>query len=382
MAPPRSRPLRVLSIPAEHSYVERCRPDGVSGVRPEAHRRGGTTSWSPSPALEPAWLAAHRGEFDVVHLHFGFDHLTPDDVRDWIEALRDLRVPLVFTVHDLRNPHHDSPERHDAHLDLLVPAAAAVITLTRSAADVIDRRWGRTATVIPHPHVAELGDRIELGEPGGRLLGEDAGARPVAGIHLKDLRRNVVEPSRLVAAAAWGAQAAGGRLRVDLHPGVIDRPELAGVRQLAAAGEIDLRPHPRFDDRALIDYLTGLDVSVLPYRFGTHSGWLEACRDVGTRVVAPSCGFYGDQWSETVIYRADEEAGLDESSLADAVREALLMPAPAISSQARLAEAAAVRDQHAHLYGQLYGQLSAALDVDGTPAAGWAAPGAGTRVPA
>ena len=36
-------------------------------------------------------------------------------------------------------------------------------------------------------------------------------------------------------------------------------------------------------------------MSVLPYRFGTHSGWLEACFDLGTAVIAPSCGFYRQQ---------------------------------------------------------------------------------------
>ena len=36
-------------------------------------------------------------------------------------------------------------------------------------------------------------------------------------------------------------------------------------------------------------------MSVLPYRFGTHSGWLEACRDLGTTVVAPDCGYFADQ---------------------------------------------------------------------------------------
>ena len=30
-------------------------------------------------------------------------------------------------------------------------------------------------------------------------------------------------------------------------------------------------------------------------KFGTHSGLLEACRDLGTAVVAPACGAYGDQ---------------------------------------------------------------------------------------
>ena len=53
--------------------------------------------------------------------------------------------------------------------------------------------------------------------------------------------------------------------------------------------------HDYFSDDELWDYLHALDVSVLPYRFGTHSGWLEACHDLGTTVVAPTCGFYAEQ---------------------------------------------------------------------------------------
>ena len=48
--------------------------------------------------------------------------------------------------------------------------------------------------------------------------------------------------------------------------------------------------HDFFPDADLWDYLEGLDVSVLPYRFGTHSGWLEACYDLGTPVLAPTAG--------------------------------------------------------------------------------------------
>ena len=53
--------------------------------------------------------------------------------------------------------------------------------------------------------------------------------------------------------------------------------------------------HDYFTDEDLWDYLQSLDVSLLPYRFGTHSGWLEACHDLGTTVVAPDCGHYADQ---------------------------------------------------------------------------------------
>ena len=53
--------------------------------------------------------------------------------------------------------------------------------------------------------------------------------------------------------------------------------------------------HDYFTDDELWDYLSSLDVSVLPYRFGTHSGWLEACFDLGTIVLAPDCGYYAEQ---------------------------------------------------------------------------------------
>lgn len=52
------------------------------------------------------------------------------------------------------------------------------------------------------------------------------------------------------------------------------------ARYLSAAsrrGEIALSVHDCFSDDELWSYLEALDLSVLPYRFGTHSGWLEAC---------------------------------------------------------------------------------------------------------
>ena len=103
-------------------------------------------------------------------------------------------------------------------------------------------------------------------------------------------------------------------------------PSLRRTRSLAANDRLDLRVHPRFADDDLARYLAGLDVFVLPYRFGTHSGWLEACRDTGTRVVAPTCGFYRDQWDQVIEYRNDERTGLDEAGLAAAVTRALRLP--------------------------------------------------------
>jgi hypothetical protein len=83
---------------------------------------------------------------------------------------------------------------------------------------------------------------------------------------------------------------------------------------------VQVRVHPYFTDQQLWDYLWSLDVSVLPYAWGTHSGWLEACYDLGTAVVAPSCGHYGDQ-RDCAVFLLDEE-GLDGQSLVLAVEHA------------------------------------------------------------
>jgi hypothetical protein len=81
---------------------------------------------------------------------------------------------------------------------------------------------------------------------------------------------------------------------------------------------VDLRVHSYFSDAELWDYLSALSVSVLPYRFGTHSGWLEACFDLGTAVIAPRCGFY-DQQHPCETYEFSEES-FDPDTLDDAVR--------------------------------------------------------------
>lgn len=300
-----TRPPCVATVPDEHAYLDAVLPRDVRLVRVP-----GDGPWAPSPLWAPGEVGRHP--VDVVHVHFGFDHLELDDLRRWVA---ELPVPLVLTVHDLRNPHHADRARHDAHLDVLVPAAAAVLTLTPGAAAEIEDRWGRVATVVPHPAV--LGPPTVPTEPG------------LVGVHLKSLRRNVVEPDGVVAAVLAGVRAGGGRLQVDVHPEAVDDVRLAGVRALARAGALELAVHPRHTDHELAAHLATLHVSVLPHRFGTHSGWLEACRDSGTAVVAPSCGFYAQQWEAVRVATHDEEHGLDAASLTGAVADALGVPAPA-----------------------------------------------------
>ena len=313
--------IRVASVPESHVYVQHLAHPDVSDVArlPDpvpADGRKVPGGWWPPVMLDADWVDRHHDEFDVFHIHFGFDALSPEEMRQVLALLRHHRKPLVYTVHDLRNPHHPDSAPHVGVLDLLIPAADALITLTPGAAAEIRRRWGRDIRVLPHPHVVP---RPWLEAP------RQPHERFVVGVHMKSLRASM-DPTPVIDALAnrvtrWPE----ATLQVNVHDEIFDSdnywyaPNTAKyVRDLEDAPQVDVRIHPYFSDSDLWGYLSSIDVSVLPYRFGTHSGWLEACYDLGTGVAAPDCGFYAEQ-RPCSLFSFGEHAPLDTESLVRAV---------------------------------------------------------------
>ena len=366
--PPRPRPatreLVIASVPANHVYVRHIAPEDGSGARrlPDPRPDGAATTqqWWPPVMLDVSWAESH--DFDVFHVHFGFDARSVDDLERLVEVLRRRGKPLVLTVHDLRNPHHTDRAAHDRQLDVLVPAADALITLTRGAADEVRARWGRDAVVVPHPHVVPL-ETMRRAAAMREVRGRGARDRAFrVGLHVKSLRAGMHPQPLVPVLVDVVRELPGAVLQVNGHRDVLlpggERydAELSGLlHEHAARGELDLRVHDFLDDDALWDYLASLDASVLPYRFGTHSGWLEACRDLGTAVVAPSCGYFADQ-APVLTYGHDEQH-FDARSLATAVREAYAGGGAATpTADDRRAERARVAAAHEAVYASVVGE--------------------------
>lgn len=321
---PRGSEIAVASVPAGHVYVRHLAPENgprplrLADPDPAAPTRSATETWWPPVMLDPAW--AETASYDVFHLQFGFDACSPEQLTELVRVLRERGKPFVFTVHDLRNPHHRDRALHDAQLDVLVPAADALITLTDGAAAEIRERWGREAMVLPHPHVVDLRTMA---------VAQDARARRRTwsfrvGVHVKSLRAAMDPMAILPTLVETVGQLPGAVLQVNGHRDVLDPDgarldaELATfLRTHQERGALELHVHDYFSEQELWAYLGSLDVSVLPYRFGTHSGWLEACRDLGTTVVAPTCGYYADQ-GPVLSYLMDEDR-FDAGSLAEAI---------------------------------------------------------------
>lgn len=316
----------MATIPHTGPYVDAVLPQDVVHVGP-----GG----DPSPWLDRDYLAARAADVDVVHLHTGDDSSADAALDTWTEAARRLGLPLVVTVHSLRQT-APGPQR-DTALDTVLANAEVVLTLTPGAAAEIVTRFGRTPIVVSHP---------SLVVPDPELGAE----RGIVGLRLGPACSGASDPAALVRAALSGAVSGGGRLRV-----VVEAADELGldesVRELAGQGELELVVHDGTDWPA---QLQQLHVAVLPEPCGSHSSDLEICRDVGTRVVAPGCGWFADQWSEAVTYGTDGPDELDPVSLTGAVAAALARPMPRPADRVwRTEQLAAVRQVHADIYAQV-----------------------------
>lgn len=293
--------VNVVSIPAGHVYPQALRagagwsdievlPDPV--LDPADPGR-----WWPHPALNRSWWEQRPRQVDVCHLHFGFEHLTEEQTRDFVAVLEQHRIPLVLTVHDLDNPHLADQHAFHRQLNILVAAATRVLTLSDCAAGIIRHRYGKTATVVPHPPVVPAEHRAPARGTG-------------AAVFLKSLRANVVaEPG------FFRQLAAQVPLTVYLHD---DREHTELARNL---GDLDVKIHAPMDDRTLFTTVGSHEVVVLPYVRGTHSGWLEMCLDLGGKVAVPDCGCYYSQADHPAAVA--EYASADGADAARAVQELL-----------------------------------------------------------
>ena len=355
--------IRVRSIPAGHDYVRHCLGSaaGVRVLGDPLLDPADPARWWPHPALEAAERPGVLDDTDLVHVHFGYEHRSPDQVARFVTAVRERGIALVMTVHDLTNPHEADPAAHLERTGQLVRGADSVITLTGGAAAEIRRRWGVAAHVIPHPRLMpatitephrrrrlrDRRDHLAAGSP------DDGAGHRTVGVVLGSLRAGVAvegflprlaealpSDSTLVVLVRADALAAARDPDHTRHAAAL------ALDRLATRADVEVRPHELLTDDELCGSLAAFDALVLPHRHGTHSGWLELCRDLALPPVIPDIGYLSEQWGSGAAGYDPGQPGID--SLRRALRAAL--SAPPVPARTADAEDAAVAAAHTELY--------------------------------
>lgn len=344
---------RVAVLPAAHPAVRRITGlDGLDHVELVPVRPGVVLGQTPADAATPAehdpahpasgeiHLDGHPPDhLDVAHVHFGYDYLEPESADGVVEHLAGAGVPMVLTVHDIVYPDGDGRPHRD-HTATLVNAATRVLTLTEPAAHELWVRWGVEALVVPHPRLLSEDEISTAVRASRHLRGPDD---TVVGILLERMGENIDGPELLdqLAPIAAGRKRAHLRIIVEAQAwrDACGEDRATGghhlVAELAAEGgweSVRLVRYEALDLAPVLPELAALDVCVLPYRFATHSTWLELCRDLGVAPVFPAVGFLREQWFD----RCDpaEHSGevydpRDPGSLTWAVRTAIDEPGSA-----------------------------------------------------
>jgi beta-1,4-mannosyltransferase len=261
--------VRVAHQPADHPYVRHISPATPTIVKD-------VDVWDVSAVVAAG--------VDIVHLHFGFETRRPDELAAWADDLRRCGVALVHTVHDLENPHLADQRCFGEQVATIVRHADALLTLTERTADVTAARFGRRPSVVGHPHVVALGDIARRRE-----------SPPVRGgayIHAATVRPNL--DIDLIECVADVAPQIGG-VHIHVRDNAVHTCRARRLLALADRPAVTVRVEPRLTDDQLWDRLQHAAVVVLPYRWGTHSGLLEAAHDLGTPTAASLVGAYAEQ---------------------------------------------------------------------------------------
>lgn len=277
--------MRVVHVPGRTPYARKLRDERILILNQT------TFDGLDVPRdLTLAWLLNHRpwDWFDVVHLH----HLDYEPISRLTSVLAECRRAakrVVFTAHDV-TPVFGARVTHHRRLRVLAEHGVPFVCLTAAAESEVRRRFGARITLIPHGYVVEPSTTVRtVPRPAGPtrflLYGSLRANRDVELVlhcwrfarHLRDTSLHLLlrAPSRAGLAedaAAWRAI----------------REHSADPRLL-----VDVLPFPSDDD--VTDGLMGADCLVLPYRWASHSGQLEAAFDTGLLPVAARTGFLSEQ---------------------------------------------------------------------------------------
>lgn len=339
-------------------------------VLPAAHPGVGRLTAFDAVDAAPGDILRDSGpisDVDVAHVHLGHDYLSVGAVERAMASLASSGVPVLLTVHDIHHPSDlEDPQLLD-RVGALVTAAARVVTLTEEGALRMLERWDVAAAVVPHPRLLDESEISTAIRSAKHLRGDGQqrgdGPGPVVGVLLERMGENIEGPELLdkLAPVPTGRQDAELRILVESRSwqeAVGEEPGTDGdplVSELAAEGDwqsVRLVTYEALDLGPLLPELAALDACVLPYRFASHSTWLELCRDLGVAAVFPDLGFLAAQWfsgHDPAHFGGQAYSPVDPVAVARAVSAVLDQPKP-VPPRNEASAAQSVMEAYAQLY--------------------------------
>jgi hypothetical protein len=298
--------VRIAHVPARGAYARKLETDGIS----IANGLGGV----PVDLTFARLGAARAHDFDVLHVQT-VEFATEAEIARALDGCAARGQGVVATIHDLTPCFEPAGVGFERKVDLVCTRASTVVTLTTGAADELRRSfagrpWLARLEVIPHGRVVRPasirrdtrapGDTVRYGLFGSFRPSRDTWTAIVNWYYvLED------EPATLTL------------LTRAFDPDRAHDPSLrmAEILDFAHARRdriaVRMRPYPT--DAEVADFMREIDVLLLPYTFGSHSGQLELAFDCGVLPLAGDVGFLREQAAAAAPYVHREPIWFDWS---------------------------------------------------------------------
>jgi len=287
---------RVLHLPYQTPYVRKLTP-------PPFHIVNG----SPIPNdLNFNWLRRQNdfSFFDILHIHF-IDFDTPEDVAYVLEKCAQEKKKIIYTAHNICPMYDDSEEFYQKKVELICSHADALVALTPSGGQALLEKLN-APSLQSRLAVQPLGWHVDPSHPKWGRAGSSKETIQYAIYGSFRHNREFYSPILNWYYSLRGTNAHLNIFALPVNPCDIEteKPHVAETVSFIQSdpARMSLRIFPHLSDNQIIDLLSGCDVLLMPYLWGSHSGQLEQAFDMNLLPVSSDVGYYKDQWRQVQSY--------------------------------------------------------------------------------
>ncbi len=344
--------IRVLSFPSRHPYTSKFNnySNSIRFVNPD------TDYFENKGKFTKKFLHTKHppNTYDIVHIHFSFDHVPLRQFIKTLEYFREHRKPIVWTCHS-RTPQRIKNYENNQYQKTLFLFADKIISPTLGCASWIRKNWGNhnaPISIIPlgfmaHPKlVRKISKRVKKNQKlFTMLIGNFRENREFIHSINAFLKCNELKNIRLqLIFKPVSETKTNDNIRQFMR--IINHPRIISIQQSNVPNE------------TLIKAFVRSHSIILPYLWGTHSGQLELARDCGCHVSISNVGYYKEQWDEITFWQCPDNNWPEWEknylkSLIKISKEKMLKPA----GNVRIREFNQAVSQHTQIYQDLINKL-------------------------
>lgn len=294
--------MRVLSLPARHPYMSKFNTGkDIKFVNPD------TDFFEGSQKLTEEYLDTHYppSSYDVVHIHFSYDLLSVQKFEKLLRYFKQHKRPIVWTCHnrkslikrDLCNGKYER---------LLFEYSNKIISPTQGCATWLHQHFGEHKSgieIIPLGFLADpdLVASLASQVPKDRnlftiLLGDFRGSKEVVSPILNFLHCSALARARLKLIYKPFNLSVGSGINW----------ELIILHFLTQHPRITTFSLPEISNEVIVKAFLESHAIILPYKWGTHSGQIELAKDCGCHIIAPTVGFFYEQWDKICFWNISD----------------------------------------------------------------------------